>query len=261
MVAVYIGIAIQIADDSPLAPLSLSLFLVGGTFILAGILHPQEFKCLPMGLVYMIMIPSMYLFLVIYSIFNLHVVSWGTREVKQDAKQSEEGAYKAKTPESKQKGTIWDRITGGSSKLGFFVPIEEGIRADLKKINSRLDKLDGKLEKALKIESNKVPEISKEEETHATENKSSAQSTIQNETRCHTKSDVMVDPFWDTKSGPVGKLPEDEITFWEDMIDTYLKPLKKDVKKEEQQKQGSIPDAISQQSRIVKLTDSGSGNP
>jgi chitin synthase len=50
----------------------------------------------------------------------------------------------------------------------------------------------------------------------------------------------MVDPFWDTKTGPIGKLSEDEITFWDDMIDTYLKPLKKDVKMEEEQKQGLI---------------------
>ena len=37
--------------------------------------------CLPMGVIYYITIPSMYLFLTIYSVFNLNVVSWGTREV------------------------------------------------------------------------------------------------------------------------------------------------------------------------------------
>lgn len=81
MMAVLIGILIQVADDGWLAPTSLSLIVVAGTFILAGFLHPQEFKCLPMGVIYYITIPSMYLFLVIYSVFNLHVVSWGTREV------------------------------------------------------------------------------------------------------------------------------------------------------------------------------------
>ena len=34
-----------------------------------------------MGVIYYITIPSMYLFLTIYSVFNLNVVSWGTREV------------------------------------------------------------------------------------------------------------------------------------------------------------------------------------
>ena len=41
----------------------------------------QEFWCLPNGIIYYITIPSMYLFLMIYSVFNLNVVSWGTREV------------------------------------------------------------------------------------------------------------------------------------------------------------------------------------
>ena len=47
------------------------------------------------------MIPSMYLFLVIYSIFNLNVVSWGTRE---DPKTDEEKPPEAaKKKESKSK--------------------------------------------------------------------------------------------------------------------------------------------------------------
>jgi len=58
-------------EDGPLAPSSLSIFLVGGSFILAAMLHPQEFWCLPHGIIYYITIPAMYLLLVIYSIFNL----------------------------------------------------------------------------------------------------------------------------------------------------------------------------------------------
>jgi hypothetical protein len=58
-------------QDGPLAPSSLSIFLVGGSFILAACLHPQEFWCLPHGIIYYITIPAMYLLLVIYSIFNL----------------------------------------------------------------------------------------------------------------------------------------------------------------------------------------------
>ena len=58
-------------EDGPLAPSSLSIFLVGGSFILAAMMHPQEFWCLPHGIIYYITIPDMYLLLVIYSIFNL----------------------------------------------------------------------------------------------------------------------------------------------------------------------------------------------
>ena len=50
------------------------------SFFFAGILHPYEIGCLPYLLIYYITIPSMYLLLVIYSLFNLWNVSWGTRE-------------------------------------------------------------------------------------------------------------------------------------------------------------------------------------
>ena len=66
-------------EDGPLAPTSLSLFFVFGSFFLAGILHPQEIGCLPYLLIYYITIPAMYLLLVIFSLFNLNNVSWGTR--------------------------------------------------------------------------------------------------------------------------------------------------------------------------------------
>ena len=44
-----------------------------------------EFGCLPYGFIYYVTIPSMYLLLVIFSIYNLNDVSWGTREVAADA--------------------------------------------------------------------------------------------------------------------------------------------------------------------------------
>lgn len=45
-----------------------------------GCLHPQEVSALLYGIVYYITIPSMYMLLVIYSVFNMNDVSWGTRE-------------------------------------------------------------------------------------------------------------------------------------------------------------------------------------
>ena len=85
MMAVLVGLILQIGEDGLLAPTTLSLLFVAGSFVLAGILHPQEFACLPMGVIYYITIPSMYLLLMIYSIFNLNNVSWGTREVPKSA--------------------------------------------------------------------------------------------------------------------------------------------------------------------------------
>ena len=81
MMIVLVGIILQINEDGPLAPSSLFFFIVAGEMIIAAILHPQEFGCLVSGVVYYVTVPSMYLLLIVYSIFNLNVVSWGTREV------------------------------------------------------------------------------------------------------------------------------------------------------------------------------------
>ena len=94
MVAVVVALMMQIQEDGPLAPSSLFLFGVAASFIIAAMLHPLEFGCLPHGLVYYITIPSMYLILIIYSLMNLNVVSWGTREVVEESTDAEKVTYK-----------------------------------------------------------------------------------------------------------------------------------------------------------------------
>ena len=42
------------------------------------------------GFLYFLSIPSMYMLLMIYALTNLHVVSWGTREVKSTKTEKEE---------------------------------------------------------------------------------------------------------------------------------------------------------------------------
>ena len=43
----------------------------------------QEFWCLLHGCLYFLAIPAMSMVLMLYSLGNLHVVTWGTRENKQ----------------------------------------------------------------------------------------------------------------------------------------------------------------------------------
>ncbi|XP_011291179.1 chitin synthase chs-2 [Musca domestica] len=103
MMAVLIGIIIQMIDDGPLAPASLFFLLVFLQIFIAGIMHPQEAGALVCGLIYYITIPSMYMLLLIYSVFNMNDVSWGTREVapKKDDEstvQDEESSGKEYLP-------------------------------------------------------------------------------------------------------------------------------------------------------------------
>lgn len=81
MMAVVVGVLLQIRDDGWLAPSSLFFFVMAGEFIATAMLHPSEFYCLKYGVIYYVTVPSMYMLLVIYSVFNMNNVSWGTREV------------------------------------------------------------------------------------------------------------------------------------------------------------------------------------
>lgn len=81
MMAVIVGTALQLGEDGVGSPSAIFLIALSGSFFIAACLHPQEFWCVVPGLLYLMMIPSMYLLLILYSIINLNVVSWGTREV------------------------------------------------------------------------------------------------------------------------------------------------------------------------------------
>lgn len=81
MVAVIVGIAISISQDGALSPSAMFVVLLISQVVIAGILHPEEINCLLYSIIYFITVPSMYVLLIIYSICNLHDITWGTREV------------------------------------------------------------------------------------------------------------------------------------------------------------------------------------
>jgi len=83
MIVVLVGIMLQIAEDGWLAPSSLLFFIVACQMTVAGLLHPQEVICLLCGVIYYITVPSMYMLLIIFSVFNVHNVTWGTRDSKK----------------------------------------------------------------------------------------------------------------------------------------------------------------------------------
>ena len=94
MLAVYIGLAIQINAEGWLGPTALSFFSFFLPQIFAGLLHVQESYCLMYMPFYICTIPSMYILLVVFSLFNLWNVSWGTREGKKNEKERTEAEKK-----------------------------------------------------------------------------------------------------------------------------------------------------------------------
>lgn len=77
MMAVLVGTALQLSEDGIGSPSAIFLIALSSSFFIAALLHPQEFWCIVPGLLYLLLIPSMYLLLIIYSLINLNVVSWG----------------------------------------------------------------------------------------------------------------------------------------------------------------------------------------
>merc|ERR1712117_586728 len=116
MMAVIVGTALQLGEDGLGSPSAIFLIAMTGSFFVAACLHPQEFWCVVPGLIYLLCIPSMYLLLIIYSITNLNVVSWGTREVavKKTKKELEAEKKEAANQAKKKKAEgIWGLIKGG----------------------------------------------------------------------------------------------------------------------------------------------------
>uniref|UniRef100_A0A672FL72 chitin synthase n=1 Tax=Salarias fasciatus TaxID=181472 RepID=A0A672FL72_SALFA len=70
-----------------LTPTGLFLVSMAIMYTVTALLHPEEFGMIIYGLMYFICIPSGYLLLTIYSLVNMHVVSWGTRESNKGEEQ------------------------------------------------------------------------------------------------------------------------------------------------------------------------------
>merc|ERR1712223_1223514 len=120
MMAVIVGTSLQLGEDGLGSPSAIFLISLSGSFFIAACLHPQEFWCIVPGLIYLLCIPSMYLLLTIYSITNLNVVSWGTREVAQKKSKKElaeeKKAAAAIQTKAKKEG-VWGLLQNGGGNM------------------------------------------------------------------------------------------------------------------------------------------------
>lgn len=119
MIAVMVGVLIEMTEDGVLAPSTLFLIAFVASFLLAGVMHPREVTILPFGLMYYISVPSMYLLMVIYALFNLNNVNWGTREVAQKKTKKELEEERKEAEEAKRKARQ-------KSLLGFLQNVNSG---------------------------------------------------------------------------------------------------------------------------------------
>ncbi|CAD5220126.1 unnamed protein product [Bursaphelenchus okinawaensis] len=85
MLAVMIATANQIVLETIFSPTSMFVLGMVLIFMFASFIHPKEFRNILFGLVFFLMIPSTYLYLSLYSLINLNVINWGTREAVNKA--------------------------------------------------------------------------------------------------------------------------------------------------------------------------------
>nr|KAG5696125.1 hypothetical protein BaRGS_026484 [Batillaria attramentaria] len=260
MMVVFVGVIITAVTDSIFHPSVLVITVLIMIFVVAGIFHPLELFCLPSGILYLLVIPSGYLLLVIYSLANLHVVSWGTREVpkKKTKKELEEEQKEAeeKAKKQQQKKGLFERIFGGSSYLSDIkeilnsavgrsaadkddrsVKLLEEINENIKKLHAGNDSDSAKSTPQVTI---LVSEEAKAEDKGAKSKQKKKKSVkIVEAPPEKPPRDDLKNPKWieheGLGSGEHMQLYEEELQFWQNFIKRYLKPLDADKKKEKEE--------------------------
>ncbi|XP_023936675.1 chitin synthase chs-2 isoform X2 [Bicyclus anynana] len=264
MMAVIVGTALQLGEDGIGSPSAIFLISLSSSFFIAACLHPQEFWCVVPGIIYLLSIPSMYLLLILYSVINLNVVSWGTREVQtkktkkeieQEKKEAEEAKKKAKQKSllgflqgvnsNEEEGSIEFSFAGLFKCLLCTQPKGNEEKLQLMHIASTLDKLEKKLDTVERIvdphgqvrgrklsiglrgSTNGDPLVTVaegEEEERGSDSETETMSSMPRE-----KRDDLINPYWiedtDLKKGEVDFMNQSELSFWKDLIDKYLYPI------------------------------------
>jgi len=87
MASVAVGISAQMVEE-PRSVSAIYLYILIATMVIVAVLH-GEFLLLTYGVVYLFLLPSMYLILIMFAMANTHDQSWGTRDGGSSSKESE----------------------------------------------------------------------------------------------------------------------------------------------------------------------------
>ncbi|XP_067667763.1 chitin synthase chs-2-like [Haliotis asinina] len=255
MMAVVVGTLVQIAEDTIVSPNAVFLLMLLAIFIISACFHPQEFICLIPGALYFLCIPSGYVLLMIYAMCNLHVVSWGTREVATRVP----GPKPPEMPNAKNNQASWmsfftrheDDNACCSGFVRFFRRICGGRHQDLnteilRQVIEKLDKVEAGMRNVgtgfqhqrrrsssrsrRSKRSNNINDI--EEEAEHGDASATTTSSSDEEQYFEEERDELINPRWledmGLRNGEVQYLPMREIEFWQRCIAKYLHPIASD---------------------------------
>ncbi|XP_053385767.1 chitin synthase chs-2-like [Mercenaria mercenaria] len=237
MMLVIVGLIKQAADNGFCSVTTVFLCFVVGVFVIAAFVHPKELWCILHGFLYFLAIPSMSMLLMLYSIGNLHVVSWGTRETAKPVSEQNPSTNSSASKNSNVKEWLTNFGVARESEYMFSVgnllrciccPNDTRNDTDVK-LQTLLERFDA-LESTL---SNKdarphVPndQISKDNESPRSEVKSinSDEQDIESSDRRSLQNLVRAENV----KGKRRKIKESEKVFWEQLIKKYLFPINED---------------------------------
>ena len=213
MVISYGAIIVNIVLDGPLTLANLGFLATFASFFLAAALHPQEFGNIVHCFVFMIALPAMFIILNIYSLLNMHIVSWGTREAAKP-EDTDKTSQKRKADWKDYLKRIGENI---SSCFGFN-KAQHQILNEINQLSEKLDKM-GKDSSSGKIEHS---EVTVSEDKLPVE---PAEKDLDVETSGKTKEVKWKGDGTVTDDVPVLHLEMKEEKFWIELIEKYLKPL------------------------------------
>ena len=262
MLIVIVGTVVNAFQESLTSPNVIFLISLAGFYALGALLHPQEIFCAVPGLLYFLCIPSGYLLLQIYSITNLHVVSWGTREVatkktkEEIQREKEEEEERQRLEKLKKKGLLsWLGLDSFVNDLKEFYSTMLGRKntdadapssaiEELKRsVDELRDKIDGKESDETKprnelremlAKKKEQESLAAQEEKQKEEQQDKPEEDVMKPPKI--KRDELRNPRWMEEpaigDGDIRFLDAQETTFWKQLLKMHLHPLDKDKKKE-----------------------------
>ncbi|XP_038158759.1 chitin synthase chs-2-like isoform X3 [Cyprinodon tularosa] len=212
-------IAAMVKEQTILTPSAIFIVAMSIIYIVTALMHPQEFLLVFYGLLYIICIPSAYLLLTIYSMVNMNCVSWGTREAKPAAGAGTPGTNVQQTQSEKAK----KNMKKCCSWMKCCKKPNEG--PEVEQISIRQENLVPEPTPPQPQPQNTIIDDALDNRQEVTVFETPVQCWI---TQLESlSSDIQLHEDF---------LKEDEVQFWEELIEKYLKPLKVDKEKQEKTK-------------------------
>ncbi|XP_050419061.2 chitin synthase chs-2 [Patella vulgata] len=274
MMLVVVGLALSVKTEGICAPATIFIIFLIAVFSISAIMHPMEFLNIFYGVLYVLAIPSMSMLLMIYSMCNLHVVTWGTRETttavtvnQKNSKPSKDGRlqsllnmFSSNKPELKSEygfsfGNLFrcmccPRTVENTDEVRFSVILDKlskiesavgAIRNGYQSVPTTPNDVANIAEiKSLNDDmAEKTATINGEPADISKEQEANSTNDLSQSVRTNQLDDEF-SPYWlrdnDIGEGRVRYLSPEEIRFWKDLISKYLFPLENNVEHQKKMK-------------------------